>query len=49
MRIGYYTDTDRRTAKGWRLATRKMTFLRRSGARDSGIAHDPRRPIPSGA
>ena len=49
MRIGYYTDTYRRTEKGWRLATRKMTFLRRSGARDSGIAHDPRRPIPSGA
>jgi hypothetical protein len=24
-----------------------MTFLRRSGARDSGKAHDPRRPAPS--
>ncbi len=49
MRIGWYADTYRRTEKGWRLATRKMTFLRRSGARDSGIAHDPRRPIPSGS
>ena len=47
MRIGWYADTYRRTEKGWRLATRKMTFLRRSGSRDSGIAHDPRRPAPS--
>jgi hypothetical protein len=47
MRIGYYTDTYRRTPEGWRLATRKMTFLRRSGARDSGRAHDPGRPLPS--
>ena len=47
MRIGYYSDTYRRTDYGWRLATRSMTFLRRSGARDSGIAHDPRRPEPS--
>ena len=47
MRIGYYTDTYRRTAKGWRLQTRAMTFLRRSGARDSGKAHDPTRPAPS--
>ena len=44
MRIGYYTDTYRRTEKGWRLPTRAMTFLRRSGARDSGKAHDPTRP-----
>ena len=47
MRIGWYTDTYRRTADGWRLATRAMTFLRRSGARDSGRAHDPRRPAPT--
>ena len=47
MRIGYYTDTYRRTPAGWRLHTRKMTFLRRSGARDSGKAHDPTRPAPS--
>ena len=48
MRIGWYTDTYRRTPDGWRLATRKMTFLRKSGARDSGQPHDPRRPTPSG-
>jgi len=47
MRIGWYSDTYRRTEKGWRLHTRAMTFLRRSGARDSGKAHDPRRPSPS--
>ena len=46
MRIGYYTDTYRRTDKGWRLATRSMTFLRRSGAQDSGRPHDPTRPTP---
>jgi hypothetical protein len=47
MRIGYYTDTYRRTADGWRLHTRSMTFLRKSGAHDSGRAHDPTRPQPS--
>jgi hypothetical protein len=47
MRIGYYTDTYRRTDEGWRLATRSMTFLRKSGARDSGRAHDPTRPQPA--
>jgi hypothetical protein len=47
MRIGYYTDSYRRTAQGWRLQTRSMTFLRRSGARDAGKAHDPTRPAPS--
>jgi hypothetical protein len=47
MRIGWYTDTYRRTDMGWRLHTRKMTFLRRSGARDSGKAHDPTRPTPT--
>jgi hypothetical protein len=47
MRIGWYTDTYRRTEAGWRLQTRSMTFLRRSGERDSGKAHDPRRPAPS--
>lgn len=46
MRVGWYTDTYRRTADGWRLQTRSMTFLRRSGDRDSGKAHDPRRPAP---
>lgn len=47
MRIGYYTDSYRRTDLGWRLHTRSMTFLRRSGARDAGKAHDPRRPLPA--
>jgi hypothetical protein len=49
MRIGWYTDTYRRTPNGWRLQTRFMTFLRRSGARDSGRPHDPTRPEPSAA
>jgi hypothetical protein len=47
MRIGWYTDTYRRTERGWRLATRRMTFLRKSGARNSGRAHDPTRPQPT--
>jgi hypothetical protein len=47
MRIGWYTDTYRKTGNGWRVQTRSMTFLRRSGARDSGKAHDPGRPMPS--
>jgi hypothetical protein len=49
MRIGFYTDTYRRTANGWRLHTRSMTFLRRSGSRDSGKPHDPTRPEPTTA
>ena len=47
MRIGYYTDTYRRTDDGWRLHTRSMTFLRKNGARDSGRTHDPTRPMPT--
>jgi SnoaL-like domain len=47
QRIGWYSDTYRRTPDGWRLHTRSMTFLRRSGARDAGRAHDPRRPEPT--
>jgi hypothetical protein len=47
MRIGWYTDSYCRTEVGWRLHTRAMTFLRRSGARDSGKPHDPTRPTPS--
>jgi hypothetical protein len=47
MRIGWYADTYRRTADGWRLHTRKTTFLRKSGGRDSGRAHDPARPAPT--
>jgi len=48
VRIGYYTDTYRRTVDGWRLSTRSMTFLRRNGTRDSGRPHDPSRPAPGG-
>jgi hypothetical protein len=47
MRIGWYTDSYRRTEHGWRLQTRAMTFLRRNGSRDSGKVHDPTRPAPS--
>jgi hypothetical protein len=47
MRMGWYSDTYRRTEDGWRLATRTMTFLRRSGEADSGNPHDPRRPKPT--
>jgi SnoaL-like domain len=49
MRMGWYTDTYVRTDKGWRLRTRSMTFLRRSGERDSGRPHDPTRPEPTAA
>jgi len=44
MRIGYYNDTYARTENGWRLRTRAMTFMRRSGAHDSGIPHAFERP-----
>jgi hypothetical protein len=44
MRIGYYNDTYVRTAEGWRLRTRAMTFIRRSGAHDSGRPHAFERP-----
>ncbi|MFD0901987.1 nuclear transport factor 2 family protein [Actinomadura sediminis] len=43
MRIGYYSDTYARTGDGWRLRTRAMTFIRRSGAHDSGRPHAHRR------
>lgn len=46
MRIGYYTDTYARTDAGWRLRTRSMTFIRRSGTHDSGIPHAFERPNP---
>jgi hypothetical protein len=39
MRIGYYNDTYLRTGDGWRLRTRVMTFIRRSGTHDSGRPH----------
>ena len=48
MRIGWYGDTYLRTERGWRLRTRSMTFLRRSGERDAGKPHDPTRPVPGG-
>jgi hypothetical protein len=44
MRIGYYTDSYARTPDGWRLRTRAMTFIRRSGDHDSGIPHAFDRP-----
>jgi hypothetical protein len=47
LRLGWYDDTYRRTERGWRLHTRAMTFLRRSGARDAGRPHDPTRPLPA--
>jgi hypothetical protein len=49
MRMGWYTDSYVRTDDGWRLATRSMTFLRRSGGMDAGNAHDPLRPEPTTA
>jgi len=47
MRMGWYRDTYVRTPDGWRLRTRSMTFLRRSGERDAGKEHDPLRPEPT--
>lgn len=46
MRIGYYRDTYSRTSEGWRLKTRAMTFIRRSGVHDSGRPHAIGRPTP---
>lgn len=39
MRIGYYNDTYERTARGWRIKTRSMTFIRRNGEHNSGKPH----------
>jgi hypothetical protein len=44
MRIGYYKDNYVRTADGWRLKTRAMTFIRRNGDHDSGRPHAIGRP-----
>ena len=44
MRIGYYKDNYVRTDDGWRLKTRAMTFIRRSGVHDSGRPHAIGRP-----
>ncbi len=49
MRIGYYRDTYSRTPEGWRLKTRAMTFIRRSGVHDSGRPHAIGRPAGDGA
>jgi hypothetical protein len=47
MRMGWYTDAYVRTEQGWRLRTRSMTFLRRSGGADAGKPHDPLRASPT--
>ncbi|MCL2583611.1 MAG: nuclear transport factor 2 family protein [Streptosporangiales bacterium] len=39
QRIGYYNDTYERTAGGWRIRTRSMTFIRRNGEHNHGIPH----------
>ena len=39
FRMGYYNDTYLRTADGWRLRTRSMTFIRRNGEHNSGRPH----------
>lgn len=44
LRIGYYNDAYTRTLDGWRLRTRAMTFIRRSGTHDSGRPHAHRGP-----
>ncbi|MEV3905922.1 MULTISPECIES: nuclear transport factor 2 family protein [unclassified Mycobacterium] len=44
MRIGYYNDTYVRTDGGWRIKTRAMTFIRRSGDHDHGRPHAIGRP-----
>ena len=40
------TDGYAYTADGWRLKTRAMTFIRRSGVHDSGRPHAIGRPTP---
>lgn len=39
QRIGYYNDTYVRLEDGWRIRTRSMTFIRRSGEHNHGIPH----------
>jgi SnoaL-like protein len=41
MRLGWYNDEYARTGDGWRIRSRSTTFMRKSGAFDSGIQHDP--------
>jgi hypothetical protein len=40
MWLGWYTDAYRRTADGWRIRSRQLTFLRRNGSRDAGEPTD---------
>jgi SnoaL-like domain len=42
-RLGYWSDTYRRTPEGWRVSSRSLTFLRRSGEFNSG-KHVPKTP-----
>jgi len=41
MRLGWYRDEYVRTGDGWRIRRRATTFMRKSGAFDSGHQHDP--------
>jgi len=41
LRLGWYDDQYRRTPDGWRIHRRRTTFLRKSGAFDGGVHHDP--------
>ena len=43
MRLAWYSDEYVRTPEGWRIRSRSTTFMRRSGAFDSGNPHDPAR------
>ena len=47
MRIGWYTDTYRRTDERVAAADPGHDLPPQSGARDSGRPHDPTRPEPS--
>ena len=39
--VGEYHDRFVRTPDGWRIRRRSTTFMRKSGAHDSGRQHDP--------
>jgi hypothetical protein len=41
MRLAWYRDEYVRTKDGWRIRRRATTFMRKSGAYDSGRQHDP--------
>ena len=40
MRLAWYRDEYVRTPDGWRIRRRSTTFMRKSGAHDSGRQHD---------